>query len=92
MKKLTSILGIIIFVALTFTSCRLSTNELAEEVKVSMNEQFVDNSISINSLILSKKSGNEYSGILETSEPNGDFTYSVEVIYDGENMTWKIVD
>tara|TARA_B110000483_G_scaffold238873_1_gene316299 strand:- start:802 stop:1080 length:279 start_codon:yes stop_codon:yes gene_type:complete len=92
MKKLTRILTVLIFTAVLFTSCSLSTNELAEEVKMSMNEQFKTQSISIKSLILTKKSGNEYNGILETSEPNGEFTYSVEVIYDGENMTWKIVD
>lgn len=92
MKKLTRILTALIFTAVLFTSCSLSTNELAEEVKMSMNEQFKTQSISIKSLILTKKSGNEYNGVLETSEPNGEFTYSVEVIYDGENMTWKIVD
>jgi hypothetical protein len=41
---------------------------------------------------LTKKSGNEYNGIFETTEPNGAFTYSVEVIYDGNNMTWKIIE
>jgi hypothetical protein len=55
-------------------------------------EQFKNNSIKIKSLILTKKSGNEYNGVLETSEPNGEFKYTVEVIYDGNNMTWKIVE
>jgi hypothetical protein len=71
----------------------LSTNDLAKEVEKSMkeSEQFKTKSIAIKSLILTKKLGNEYSGVLETSEPNGAFTYSVEVIYDGNNMTWKII-
>ncbi len=80
--------------AILITSCGLSTDDLAKEVKKSMieSEQFKNNSIKIKSLILTKKSGNEYNGVLETSEPNGNFTYTVEVIYDGNNMTWKIVE
>lgn len=75
-------------------SCSLSTDELANEVIKSMKESevFKNNSVKIKSLILTKKSGNEYDGVLETSEPNGAFTYQVEVIYDGENMTWKIIE
>ena len=52
-------------------------------------KQFKENSIKINSLILTKKSGNDYTGVLETSEPNGVFTYKVAVTYDGTNMTWE---
>ena len=83
-----------IFASIIITSCSLSTNDLAKEVEKSMkeSEQFKTNSITIQSLILTKKSGNEYNGILETTEPNGEFTYSVEVIYDGNNMTWKIIE
>ncbi len=74
------------------TSCSLSTNDLAKEVEKSMKEsdQFKTNSITIKSLILTKKPINEYNGVLETTEPNGPFTYTVEVVYDGDNMTWKI--
>ena len=94
MKKMVRFLAVMIFSSIIFTSCSLSTNDLAKEVEKSMkeSEQFKANSIEIKSLILTKKSGNEYNGILETTEPNGAFTYSVEVIYDGNNMTWKIID
>jgi hypothetical protein len=94
MKKLMTLFCSMFIVAVLITSCGLSTDELAKEVKKSMieSEQFKNNSIKINSLILTKKSGNEYNGVLETSEPNGNFTYTVEVIYDGNNMTWKIVE
>jgi hypothetical protein len=93
MKKIIKFFVAIIFASIFFTSCGLSTNDLAKEVEKSMkeSEQFKTNSITIKSLILTKKSGNEYNGVLETSEPNGAFTYAVEVIYDGNNMTWKIV-
>ena len=94
--KTTSKLTFISLFVITFffTSCGISTDELSDEVVKSMKatEQFQSNSINIKSLILTKKSGNEYTGILETSEPNGTFTYSVEVIYDGNNMTWKIIN
>jgi hypothetical protein len=84
----------IILVSIFFVSCGLSTDDLAKEVEKSMKEteQFKSGSIKIKNLILTKKSGNEYNGVLDTSEPNGEFTYNVEVIYDGENMTWKIIE
>ena len=89
-----TIFALFLFTSMLFTSCGLSTDELAKEVEKSMseNEQFISNSIKIKSLILTKKSGNEYNGILNTSEPNGEFTYTVEVIYDGNNMTWEILE
>jgi len=94
MKKIIRFFALMIFASIIITSCSLSTNDLAKEVEKSMkeSEQFKTNSITIKSLILTKKSGNEYNGILETREPNGAFTYSVEVIYDGNNMTWKIIE
>jgi hypothetical protein len=94
MKKIIRFFTVLIFASIIFTSCSLSTNDLAKEVEKNMleSEQFKTNSIKIKSLILTKKSGNEYDGILETLEPNGNYTYSVEVIYDGENFTWKIVE
>jgi hypothetical protein len=77
------------------TSCSLSTNELAEEVKISMQETWENEGVTgieIESLILTHKGGNEYSGILETEEEGIRFTYSVEVIYDGDNFKWEIVE
>lgn len=77
------------------TSCKLSTNELTQEVRYSMmetwkKENFTD--ISIRDLTLTHKSGNEYAGILETIEDGQSIIYSVEVIYDGENMQWEILN
>jgi hypothetical protein len=46
----------------------------------------------IESFMLTHKGGNEYSGILETIEDGESFKYTVQVIYDGDNMTWEIVD
>jgi hypothetical protein len=94
MKKIFAFFTVFLFTSIILFSCGLSTDQLAKEVEKSMkeNDQFRSNSINIKSLILSKKSGNEYNGVLKTSEPNGEFTYSVEVIYDGKNFTWRIIE
>lgn len=89
MKHLKIIFASIIL-ALSLAACSLSTEDLATEVQKSMEEKFKGEGIVIKSLILTKKGGNIYSGILETKEPNGEFTYTVEVIYDGNNMQWEI--
>ena len=86
---------IIIIMLLFATSCRLSTSELAEEVKISMQETWKNEGISgikIESFILTHKGGNEYSGILEANEEGEKFNYTVQVIYDGENMQWEIIE
>jgi hypothetical protein len=76
------------------SACSMSTEDLSKEVVKSMEKTFKDQggNVAVKSLVLTKKAGNEYAGVLETQEPNGKFTYSVEVIFDGTNMTWKIVN
>jgi len=91
MKYIKSIL-ISLTLALSLASCSLSTEALTEEVIKSMKEKMDPIGISIQSLILTKKGGNVYSGILETIEDAGAFTYTVEVIYDGTNMTWEVLN
>ena len=72
------------------TQLRLEANQLAESVKGSMRENF-DASIKITSLILVRESdtSNKYTGLLETSEPGGDFKYDVIVNYDGSSFMWE---
>ena len=89
MKKLKVLLATIL-IAIAAASCSLSTDELATEVQKSMEEKFKPEGINVASLVLTQKGGNVYSGVLDTKEPNGKFTYIVEVIYDGENMTWEV--
>mgnify|MGYP000446902578 CR=1 FL=1 len=94
MKKMFKNSIAIFLIAITLVSCRLSTNELAEEVQKSMLEKFKSEGaadIKVKSFMLTEKGNNEYAGILETTEPNGEFTYKIKVIYDGENFTWEIV-
>ena len=96
MKKIIKNLGKGVFILMLFfaTSCSLSTNELAEEVKISMNETAKNEGVNmkIESLLLTHKGGNEYTGILETNEEGEKFKYTVQVIYDGENMQWEIIE
>ena len=89
MKKLKIFLATIL-IAIAAASCSLSTEDLATEVQKSMEVKFKPEEINITSFVLTKKGGNEYSGVLDTKEPNGEFTYIVQVIYDGENMTWEV--
>ena len=94
MKKKT-FLYIALFAFLISGCGRLSVDELAIEVKKSINETNLANGnegIEIKNLVITHKSDNEYKGILTTSEPNGDFIYTLEIIYDGTNMTWEVVN
>lgn len=34
----------------------------------------------------------KYRGLLETKERYGEFKYSVDVVFDGRNFSWEIVD
>ncbi len=85
---------ILVFAALLFTACSLSTEQLAEEVKKNMIEspEFKEKGITVKEFTLVHKSGNEYNGLLKTKEPNGEFDYTVEVIYDGSSFTWKVLE
>jgi hypothetical protein len=87
--------SLVILMLLFSTSCSLSTNELAKEVEISMQETWNNEGVAgikIESFLLTHKGGNEYSGILETNEEGEKFKYTVQVIYDGENMQWEIFD
>ncbi len=55
-----------------------------------MEQEFKEKEIKIDSFVLTHKSDNEYTGFLETTEPNGNFKYEVEVVSDGETFQWKV--
>ena len=77
-------------IALAATGCSISTEDLTRNVRKNMEEKYTPKGIQIRSLLLTKKGGNEYTGVLETQEPNGQFTYNVEVVCDGKNFTWQV--
>lgn len=94
MKRTTNLICAFLFLAFTLTSCKLSTNELAQEVRYSMEETWEKEGITginITDFTLTHKRENEYAGILETLEDGERFSYSVQVVYDGENMQWEIM-
>jgi len=70
--------------------CSLSTEDLAVQVQADMEKSLADKGIKVKSFLLIKKGENAYKGILTTIEPLGEFTYSVEVIYDGKMFSWEL--
>ena len=86
----------ILFASILLTGCdtRLNANDLAVEVQKSMEASFAGKGIEIESLIITRVSedSNLYKGVLNTNEPNGKFAYTVDITYDGENMTWKTLE
>lgn len=81
-----SFLTVLVFLS----ACSASTEELASEVQASMEAEFAGEGIEIQSFDLTHRGGNEYRGILKTREPHGEFTYTVEVIYDGRTFSWEV--
>ena len=77
-----------------FLPNKVSTEELTKEVRKSMVETFrsEDVNIRIKDLTLVHEMDNVYSGILETQEPDGEYSYNVKVVYDGETFTWEILE
>jgi hypothetical protein len=94
LKKTVTRSILLIFAAMLFTACSLSTEQLAEEVKkdMSASAEFKERGITVQEFTLVHKGGNEYNGLLKTKEPNGEFTYTVDVVYDGESFTWKVLE
>ena len=95
MKKLIQILTTVI-IALCITSCfKLSTQELAKEIKQSIQEELTKNEtdLTVTSINLVHESGNKYSGVATIEDETGDSDdFKVEVIYDGNNYQWEIPD
>ncbi len=94
MKKI-----IIILLFSSFTlfvmSCKLSSTELAVEVKKSMYDTWEKEGITgitIDDLTVTHLNANEYTGLLETTEDGEKFKRSVKIVYDGENMQWEILE
>ena len=91
---------ILIIILINLNACRngVSKKELESRVKSDINVEFskraaeANASYTINSFILVHKGGNEYNGILQTTEDGEEFTYEVNVTTDGDSYLWKIVD
>ena len=71
---------------------RLSNSDLTSQVVSGLEQNYAGMDIKIESLILTRESddSNIYTGVMDTTEPNGSFTYTLKVTYDGENITWIV--
>jgi len=79
---------------------RLSDDDLAEKVKSSIRQKFREDGVyigQITSLILVRKNGNEYTGMIKISDFNPEHNgrkreIPITVDYDGENLHWQFLD
>ena len=92
MKK--NLLLLIIPLLFFIISCnnKLSTGELRKDVRENIQETYIQEGlpVTITDFILTHIDGNMYTGVLYTTEPDGDYFYNVDVIYDGESYTWEV--
>ena len=85
-------LVLILILSISFNSCSIGVNQLTNEVEEDIQQTYNEENLGIivNSLILTHEEGNYYIGILETSEPEGEFSYNVDVVYDGNSFVWEV--
>ena len=91
---------ILIIILISLNACKngVSKNELASRVESDINLEFskrateANKLYTINSFVLVHKGGNEYNGILQTTEEGEEFTYEVNVTTDGDSYLWKIIE
>jgi len=83
---------LILILSISFCSCSMGVNQLTNEVEEDIQQTYNQENLGIivNSLILTHEEGNYYIGILETSEPDGNFSYNVDVVYDGNSFVWEV--
>ena len=89
MKKFFSFIVVLALVAI-MTACTMSTSELADEVKKSMNETWAKegNGLHCEQVVLVHSEGNNYEGTATVSADGETETVSVSVVYDGEAFQW----
>lgn len=76
-------------ILITFmASCGQSTDEIRDKVKADMEQKFKGKGIIIKSFKVTKKTGNEYKGVMETSELYGNYSYEVDIVCDGDKIAW----
>jgi hypothetical protein len=85
---------LLLFLIIVICSCQSggSTNDLQSQVRAEIEKSLQKKGINlqVTSFVLTHISGNEYAGILVTNEEGIEYTYPVNVIYDGETYLWEI--
>jgi len=89
-------LALALAATLCFGNAHAANEELAQEVKESIQEQWDKDTSpgenTVKEVTLIKKGHNKYRGLLEGDGPDGHETLSVDVMVDEDNMIWEIVD
>jgi len=79
---------------LFFISCnnKMSTSALQKDVQENIQQNYIQNGIpvTITDFSLTHIEGSMYTGVLYTTEPDGYYSYGVDVIYDGESYVWEV--
>lgn len=91
---------LILILLLFATSCVNGNNidALTSEIRSEIDSQLQQRadeagiSLTLDSFILTHESGNNYVGILETTEGGEKVQYIVDVVYDGNSYIWQIRD
>jgi hypothetical protein len=93
-KKKFLLIGLAMLFATLFTSCTLSTEQLAEAVKDLIAETWQEQGITakIDKVVLVHESDNNYSGTVTVKEDGETYKLSVKVTYDGENIEWDMTE
>ena len=94
MKKIVFSLFICFLASCSGVSKEAFASKVKNDIDVEFSKRSTESGIkySIDSFDLVHKSGNEYSGILKTTEDGVEFTYQVDVTVDGDSYLWKIVE
>lgn len=93
MKKIIKTIALSLAICLLGSCFGPSTQELANEVEKGIQNWLVENEtdLTVRSFTLMHVEGNKYSGIVTIADDEGDADdFKVEVIYDGENVSWEI--
>lgn len=95
MKKIIKTITLSLAICLLGSCFGPSTQELANEVEKAIQQWLIENEteLTVSSFTLMHVEGNKYSGIVTIADEEGDSDdFKVEVIYDGENLSWEIPD
>jgi hypothetical protein len=88
MKKFKYLL--IAVMAMFMYSCSPDIEEVAEEVRADIKKELGADHVGEVSLV--HKSGNEYTSVVDVTVDGVTYTYSLEVIFDGDSYKWELYE
>jgi hypothetical protein len=83
---------LIVLAAVLLAGCGMSTEDLTEQVRASIEETWAEQGIEaeIKDFSLIKKSKTDYRGILKASADGETVQFTINVTVDGESFMWEI--